>query len=147
MTGAAVGMDFSIQSFNANNGAARVSDEDEAASGAEGASTGSSGVSRRAGIISRLYAALDHKMREIEHRIERASQAGGEGLSAADSERDARTLTALARLFEKLSDLDTSSAAQAVPKGEAPAGKEIDADRFRLKIADRLERMLKAEPD
>ncbi len=143
MNGALAGVVFSKQSFNANNGAARVSDEDETASGAEGAG----GVSRRASIITRLYAALDHKMREIEHRIERASHAGGEAMSAADSERDARTLTALARLFEKLSDLDTGTAAEAAPKGEAPADKEIDADRFRLKIADRLERMLKAEPD
>ena len=140
-------MVFSIQSFNANNGAARVSDEDEAASGTEGANVGSRGVSRRAGIISRLYAALDHKMREIEHRIERASHDSAEGLSAAASERDARTLTALARLFEKLSELDTGTAVQAAHKGEIPADKEIDADRFRLKIADRLERMLKAEPD
>jgi len=120
-----------------------VSDEDEAAPGAEG--TG--GRSRRAGIISRLYAALESKMREIEHRIERASDDSTQSLSAADSERDARTLTALARLFEKLSDLDTSPAADAGHKGEVPADKEIDADRFRLKIADRLERMLKAEPD
>jgi len=124
-----------------------VSDEDEAASGVVGASDGSSVASRHAGIIARLYAALDHKMREIEHRIERASHDGGEGLSAADSERDARTLTALARLFEKLSNLDTGSATDPASKGEASIDKEIDADRFRLKIAERLEKMLKAEPD
>lgn len=120
-----------------------MSDEDESASVAEN----SSGASRRAGLISRLYAALDHKMREIEHRIERTSQAEGKGLSASDSERDARTLTALARLFEKLSDLDTGTAAQSANNAKAPADREIDADRFRHEIADRLERMLKAEPD
>lgn len=45
-----------------------MSDEDEAAPGADGAA-------RRTGIIGRLYAALDQKMREIENRIERASHA------------------------------------------------------------------------
>ena len=120
-----------------------MSDEDEAVSGAGGAS-------RRAGIIARLYAALDQKMREIENRIERTSRIGAEELTAADSERDARTLTALARLFEKLTDLDGAES-DSINKTNWEeghlTGKEIDAERFRRDIADRLTRMLKAEQD
>jgi len=135
--------DFSEQSNNAKDRTARVSDEDEAVSGAGGAS-------RRAGIIARLYAALDQKMREIENRIERTSRIGAEELTAADSERDARTLTALARLFEKLTDLDGAES-DSINKTNWEeghlTGKEIDAERFRRDIADRLTRMLKAEQD
>jgi len=139
-------MDSPTHSFNTKDWTARVSDQDEAASGAEGAG----GVSRRAGIIARLYAALDQKMREIENRIEKASCIGAEELTAADSERDARTLTALARLFEKLTDLDAAESGP-VKKAKREDGdlmdKEIDAERFRRDIADRLTRMLKAEED
>jgi hypothetical protein len=123
-----------------------VSDEDEAVSGTEGAG----GVSRRAGIIARFYAALDMKMREIENRIERASRSGAEELKAVDSERDARTLTALARLFEKLTELDgaeSGSGKNSNREEDNLAGKEIDAERFRREIADRLTRMLEAEED
>lgn len=123
-----------------------MSDEDEAVSGTEGAG----GVSRRAGIIARFYAALDMKMREIENRIERASRSGAEELKAVDSERDARTLTALARLFEKLTELDgaeSGSGKNANREEDNLAGKEIDAERFRREIADRLTRMLEAEED
>ena len=63
-----------------------MSDEDEAASGV----AGTGGAARRAGIIARLYAALDQKLREIETRIERAAQADGDAMSAAECERDAR---------------------------------------------------------
>lgn len=121
-------------------------DEDEAVSGTEGAG----GVSRRAGIIARFYAALDMKMREIENRIERASRSGAEELKAVDSERDARTLTALARLFEKLTELDgaeSGSGKNANREEDNLSGKEIDAERFRREIADRLTRMLEAEED
>ena len=121
-------------------------DEDEAVSGTEGAG----GVSRRAGIIARFYAALDMKMREIENRIERASRSGAEELKAVDSERDARTLTALARLFEKLTELDgaeSGSGKNANREEDNLAGKEIDAERFRREIAERLTRMLEAEED
>jgi hypothetical protein len=64
-----------------------VSDEDEIESRV------ADGAARRDDIIARLYAALDRKMREIETRIERASHDDGEAMSAADCERDARTLS------------------------------------------------------
>jgi len=95
---------------------------------------------RREDIVARLYAALDSKMHEIEERIGVNGQAGAE-VSAADAERDARTLTALARLLEKLDELK-------LPDNEADSGetsgKERDAEQIRDEIAGRLERMLKA---
>ncbi len=80
-------------------------------------------------------------MREIENRIEKASRGSGDELNAADSERDARTLTSLARLFEKLTDLDgaeSGSLNNAKREVESLADKEIDAERFRRDIADRV---------
>ena len=111
-----------------------MSDKDEAAA-------------RRAGIVARLYRALDQKMGEIEDRIAMAPQSEADGKSAADSERDARTLTALARLLEKLSDLEGNGNKRTGKSGEGVAEKEIDADRLRRDLADRLERMLKARTD
>lgn len=100
-------------------------------------------LARREDIIARLYAALDSKMHEIEERIGAHSQTG-EGASAADGERDARTLTALARLLEKLDELKLPD--NEADSGEA-SGKERDAEQIRDEIAGRLERMLKAGPD
>ena len=118
-----------------------MSDEDEAASGAAGAD----GAARRAGIIARLYAALDQKMREIENRIERASHAESETLSAADCERDARTLTTLAKLYEKICELEGVPDAGAKDEHVSQEEQQINADRFRSNIAERLTRMLEAE--
>ncbi len=117
-----------------------MSDEDEVASGADG-------TSRRDGIIARLYAALDRKMREIETRIERASHVDGEGISAADCERDARTLTTLAKLYEKICEMEGATDAESNDGQVNQEAKEIDADRFRHDIAERLTRMLEAEED
>lgn len=94
---------------------------------------------REGDIIARLHAALDGKMKEIEERL-----ASGEGLSAADSERDARTLTSLARLYEKLSELE--SAGLKADQQEAADG-ERNADAIRDEIASRLERLLQGEQD
>lgn len=96
---------------------------------------------QRGDIVARLYAALDRKMKEIEERI----SAGGEGASAADAERDARTLTSLARLYEKLSEME-QAAEKASKKGEV-SQKDMNADRQREEIAEHLERLLKGEQD
>lgn len=120
-----------------------MSDEDKAASGVAGADS----AVRRADIIARLYTALDQKMREIETRFERASQADGEGMSAADSERDARTLTILAKLYEKICEMEEALGAGLNDGRASKEDKEIDADSFRLQIAERLQRMLEEEED
>ncbi len=117
-----------------------MSDEDETACRADGAS-------RRVDIIDRLYAALDQKMQEIETRIERTSLVEGEEMSAADCERDARTLTTLAKLYEKICELEGAPGGRDDKAGIKWKDQEIDADRFRLQIAARLERMLAEEED
>ena len=117
-----------------------MSDEDEAASDVDGAS-------RRGRVVARLYAALDQKMREIETRIERTSHIDGEAMSAADCERDARTLTTLAKLYEKICELEGAPDAGLKDGRASREEKEIDADRFRLQIAERLTRMLEEEDD
>lgn len=91
-------------------------------------------------IVARLYAALDGKMKEIEDRL-----AAGDGLSAADNERDARTLTSLARLYEKLSALESTELKSDEQREESHEG--TNADAFRTEIASRLERLLEGEPD
>jgi len=120
-----------------------VSDEDDAVAGIADAD----GAARSTGIIARLYVALDQKMREIETRIERASQAGSDECSAADCERDARTLTTLAKLYEKICEMEGTSDPSASDKRISQEAMESDADRFREEIANRLTRMLEAEED
>ncbi|GAB4225349.1 MAG: hypothetical protein Kow0032_01000 [Methyloligellaceae bacterium] len=97
---------------------------------------------RRAGIIARLYRALDRKMREIEARM-----ASGESLSPADGERDARMMHALARLYEKLGELEAAERADKEGGAIESAAGDKDAEQFRHEIAARLERMLSREPD
>lgn len=82
-------------------------------------------------------------MREIENRIELVAQTG-EGVSPAESERDARTLTALARLYEKLSEIEGAERGSGKTSGADLARTENNAQHIRGEIADRLEGMLKA---
>jgi hypothetical protein len=92
----------------------------------------------------RLMTALDRKMTQFENRI---AEAG----SAADSERDARTLNTLVRLFEKLKGLSAPAAKAGVRVAtlarRAPAAaasterRDYDADRLRNDLAQRLDRL------
>ncbi|MEG6510102.1 hypothetical protein V6C03_14120 [Methyloligella sp. 2.7D] len=100
-----------------------------------------SGAQRRR-IVARLFQALDEKMSEIETRIAR-SKAEAAPQSAADSERDARALSALASLYSKLVELDEA----AKPKGRGARGGAAqddeagrDADALREDLARRLRR-------
>jgi hypothetical protein len=106
---------------------------------------------------TRLTTALDLKMTQFETRI---AEAG----SAADNERDARTLNTLVRLFEKLQRLGSHATKTGVrvatlarfPRSGAAAGRASaaaassadttskdahDADRLRTDLAQRLERL------
>lgn len=88
-------------------------------------------------LAGRLRAALDRKMSAFEAR------AGGED-SAADGERDARTLTALVRLYEKLEAL-RAKAGPTKTKGasatalSAEAGEPLDAEKMRQSLTQKLE--------
>ena len=90
----------------------------------------------------RLLDMLDRKMTQIENRAT-ATSAEGAAPTAADAERDARTLNTLVRLFDKLTTLrqKTEAAAKtAAPTANAERGDD-DADRLRNALAQRLERL------
>jgi hypothetical protein len=99
---------------------------------------------RRRTIIRRLLEVLDGKLTELETRMEEA-QATGAPHSAADGERDARSLTALARLYAKLVELD-DAAKQATGQGSETETRRTgdDADRLRRDLALRLQRLYQA---
>jgi hypothetical protein len=91
-------------------------------------------------LVRRLLIALDQKMTEFENRL-----AAGESLTAADSERDARTLNTLVRLFDKLKDTDRKNRdAKSACSSSAPStnGTDLhDADRLRHDLAQRLKKL------
>lgn len=93
-----------------------------------------------ADLARRLLTALDHKMREFEIRM---TQAAAAPVTAADSERDARTLNTLVRLFDRLKGFGAKAAAGAgAHAASRTAGKDShDADSFRHDLARRLERL------
>jgi hypothetical protein len=99
---------------------------------------------RRGDFVRRLTRALDRKITDFEARHADASPA-----SAADAERDARTLNTLVRLYDKLRSA-AKAAASTGPQGTgcgaalagAPAAKDIDdPDGLRRELARRLEKL------
>jgi hypothetical protein len=96
---------------------------------------------RRRRIVRRMFNVLDAKLTELETRMQNAT--GDDApQSAADLERHARSLTAYAGLYAKLVELD-EAAKQAGRDLQGAAGNE-DADQFRLDLARRLERLVRA---
>jgi hypothetical protein len=91
-------------------------------------------------LARRLLLALDHKMTAFETRMTQAAT-GDTAATSADSERDARTLGTLVRLFDKLKGFGGKQLAGTDgPAVSRTAGKDIhDADRFRNDLARRLE--------
>lgn len=90
----------------------------------------------RSGMVSRLYEALEQRMTELEARMAQGRR------TAAECERDARTLNTLVRLFERLSNMEAKVRAGA---GEAdPASAQLlgqDAEQIRRDLARRLDRL------
>jgi len=98
-------------------------------------------IKRPRNLARRLLTALDKKMTEFENRL-----AEGGPFSAADSERDARTLNTLARLFDKLKDVgrktrSTKAATLTSSDSNATGTQTHDADRLRHDLAQRLEKL------
>jgi DNA primase large subunit len=100
----------------------------------------------RADLAKRLLGALELKMTRFENRMAESAASA----NAADSERDARTLNTLVRLFEKLKGLGLGEAAtrRARPAKSAPAPADDssvkdahDADALRGELARRLEKL------
>jgi len=92
---------------------------------------------RRKRMVARLFKALEEKMTQMETRIARGRDGAEE--SAADSEREARALSALAGLYAKLVELDEAAGAKGAEKRQSEAAS--DADQFREDLARRLKRL------
>lgn len=87
-------------------------------------------------------------MGEIEDRVTRAGREQSAAASPAEAERETRTLNSLARLLEKLAALDTAKPASGeTGEGAETTETELDAQRHRREIADRLARLLEGEQD
>jgi hypothetical protein len=86
-----------------------------------------------------LYQVLDVKLKEIETRMQQVEGESAAPQSSADAERDVRSLTALARIYSKLVELD--EAANRKGSGKAEAARSDDADQLRRDLALRLERL------
>ena len=101
------------------------------------------GDARRLITIRRLYKVLDQKMTNIEARAH--SDAEPSRGSPAESERDARTLSSLVRVFEKLTELEDRVLAQADSQDANDDPIMIrsmsDAERLRRDLAQRLARL------
>jgi hypothetical protein len=93
---------------------------------------------RRGRLTKRLYAVLDAKLTELELRM--AERKDGPQ-SAADTERDTRTIVVIMQTTTKLAALE--DAARAANKNANTNGARIDddADRLRRDLADRLARL------
>jgi hypothetical protein len=100
---------------------------------------------RRSEMVRRLFEVLDTKLKLLEERMAEAQAEGAAPQSAADTERDARSLNALARLYAKLVELDEAAKAPASKGGEGSdkdaATRSDDADQLRRHLALRLERL------
>jgi hypothetical protein len=102
---------------------------------------------RRRAMVRRLLDALDKRLTLLEARMAQDGELGVAGQSAADAERDARTLTGLGRLYAKLVELDDAARADAcgkTGKSRTLAETSDDADRLRRDLALRLQRLNQA---
>ena len=89
-------------------------------------------------IVARLLRVLDHKMTVLEARMADAIKAQAPE-SAADTERDMRTLTTIMQVYSKVAALDDK--ARAAGAGGDGAITHDDAERLRRELADRLARL------
>ncbi|MHA1523005.1 MAG: hypothetical protein ACTSY1_01215 [Alphaproteobacteria bacterium] len=85
-------------------------------------------------LISRLFKTLETQMQSIEHRLN--GQSGAVASSAADRERDARTLSALVRTMEKLCELESAAGPELQVAKAAQKNVEKDPARFERDIED-----------
>jgi hypothetical protein len=91
-------------------------------------------------MAQRLFRVLDGKLREIEDRM----ASGDAPQSAADAERDMRSLASLAQLYAKLVALDEKANGKGKADKGGAKGTGDDADTFRRELARRLEHLNRA---
>lgn len=92
----------------------------------------------RAELIRRLYAAIEQNLQDLEQRMNDDNTP-----SAADGERDARTLSTAIRNLEKVTELEAGVQRDADGANRKRGGKlaNDDADRIRLELAERILRI------
>jgi hypothetical protein len=105
---------------------------------------GGSEAHRRKRMLDRIYAAMEGKMLEIETRLARNREEDSAPASAADNERDVRTLNTLTRMIEKITALGTDRAARGDAETD-PEAEAANAERLRNDIAERIARLRRSE--
>jgi hypothetical protein len=93
---------------------------------------------RRGEVVQRLLEGLDHGLTQLEARMTPDGNSK-EPPSAADAERNSRTLSGLARLYAKLVALDGEKKREGGKAAKTEAGD--DADKLRHDLALRLQRL------
>ncbi|MGV1013483.1 MAG: hypothetical protein ACOYB4_00780 [Methyloceanibacter sp.] len=93
---------------------------------------------RRRRLAQQLFKIIDAKLQEIETRMQQA-EANAMPPSAADTERDVRSINSLMGLYAKVVELD-EAAKQSGSDAEEEAKSE-DAEQLRRDLARRLERL------
>ena len=91
-------------------------------------------------MVARLYSVLDQQMRDLQERL---AASGGDVPHAAEAERDARTLSTLARLLERLTEMERSDTEQDQPVGAPDDEPPKDIDAFRNELTQRLNELQK----
>jgi hypothetical protein len=94
-------------------------------------------------LLKRLYKVLEQKVRIMEQRIALASEPGAEPQSAADIERDIRSINAMAKAFAQVIELEERARAsdESQREAETSSGVSENADELRRDLARRLERL------
>ena len=94
--------------------------------------------SRRRRMLLRLTRAVDHKLNSIEARMSVGAETPDH---PADDQREARNLTGLIRLCEKLEEMQK---AFEEGSGSSDPRSNADAEQFRRELALRLDRLIRA---
>jgi hypothetical protein len=100
---------------------------------------------RRAQLLRRLFRALEARLTEIEKRMAKAEADGT--ASAADAERDMRSLSAITSVYAKAIELEEQMRKSQAGKGSNTdaSGRSEDADHLRRDLALRLDRLSQAQ--
>jgi hypothetical protein len=101
--------------------------------------------------LARLFSWLDGRLDLLERRPEAAGEAAP---SAAEQERQARTMSSLIRVYEKLLAIEARSAGDAPAGGKRRKGRDDDdgadgneTERRRRELAQRIDRLRKQVAD
>jgi hypothetical protein len=96
-------------------------------------------------LVRRFYKAIDTKLRQMELRMATEIARGEEKSSAADHERDARTIGGLINQLGKIAELESDLDQLAGSRDDASAARLAEeADGYRRALAERLERLIKS---